>query len=102
MSLDKTRWIPSAENYLFNVEALSMVFRGKFIEYLGKAHAKGALEFPGTIAKYATHEGFSKLIRDLRSKDWVVFSKKTNPFAEKRERSSGDEFHRDTRGSGQI
>ena len=34
LSADKTRWIPSAENYLFNVEALSMVFRGKFIDYL--------------------------------------------------------------------
>jgi predicted Zn-ribbon and HTH transcriptional regulator len=79
LSPDKTKWIPSAENYLFNVQALSMVFRGKFIEHLGKAHAKGKLEFPGTIAKYATPEGFSGLIRDLRAKDWVVFSKK--PFA---------------------
>jgi hypothetical protein len=79
LSLNKTRWIPSAENYLFNVEALSMVFKGKFIEYLQKAHAKGQLDFPGTITQYATHEGFSGLIRALKSKDWVVFSKK--PFA---------------------
>ena len=79
LSADKTRWIPSAENYLFNVEALSLVFRGKFIQYLQKAHAKGELDFPGTIAKYATPEGFSALIRALRAKDWVVFSKK--PFA---------------------
>ncbi len=79
LSPDKTKWIRSAENYLFNVQALSMVFRGKFIEHLGKAYAKGKLDFPGTIAKYATPEGFSWLIRDLRAKDWVVFSKK--PFA---------------------
>jgi hypothetical protein len=37
------------------------------------------LKFPGNTAKYATHEEFSGLIKDLRSKDWVVFSKK--PFA---------------------
>ena len=79
LSPDQTRWIPSAENYLFNVEALSMVFRGKFLEYLGKAYTKGKLDFPGTIAKYATPDGFLGLIRDLRAKNWVVFSKK--PFA---------------------
>jgi len=56
-----------------------MVFRGKFIEHLSKAHAKGILDLPGTIAKYATPDGFSGLIRDIRAKDWVVFSKK--PFA---------------------
>lgn len=79
LSMDGKGWITSADNYLFNVQALSMVFRGKFIEYLQKAFAKGKLEFPGNTAKYATSEGFSKLIRDLRAKDWVVFSKK--PFA---------------------
>jgi hypothetical protein len=79
LSMDKKEWIPSADNYLFNVEALSLVFRGKYIEYLQKAYAKGELDFPGNIAKYATPEGFSALIRDLRAKDWVVFSKK--PFA---------------------
>ncbi len=79
LSTDKKKWIPSADNYLFNVEALSIVFRAKFIECLEKAYAKGELLFPLTTAKYATSEGFSGLIRDLRSKEWVVFSKK--PFA---------------------
>ena len=79
LSIDKTRWIQTKDNYLFNVEALSMVFRGKFIDHLEKTHAKGVLKFPGNTAKYATHEEFSGLIKDLRSKDWVVFSKK--PFA---------------------
>jgi predicted Zn-ribbon and HTH transcriptional regulator len=79
LSPEKTRWISSAGNYLFTVEALSMVFKGKFIEHLEKAYAKGELNLSGTLAKYATHEGFSALIGDLRAKDWVVFSKK--PFA---------------------
>jgi predicted Zn-ribbon and HTH transcriptional regulator len=76
---DKTSWIQTKHNYLFNVEALSRVFRGKFIEYLENGYAKGKLNFPGNTAKYATAEGFSGLIKGLRSKDWVVFSKK--PFA---------------------
>ncbi len=79
LSGDKTRWIPSSEKYLFNVEALSLVFRGKFIEYLEKARAKGELKFPGNTAKYASEEEFSSLIKALRSKEWVVYSKK--PFA---------------------
>lgn len=79
LSGDKTRWIQTKNNYLFNVEALSMVFRGKFIEYLKKAYSKGELEFPGNSAKYAADKEFSRLIKALRSKDWVVFSKK--PFA---------------------
>jgi predicted Zn-ribbon and HTH transcriptional regulator len=77
LSEDKTKWMATTENYLFNVEALSMVFRGKFIDYLKKA--KGELEFSGDTAEYATAEGFLKLIQRLRSKDWVVYSKK--PFA---------------------
>lgn len=79
LSADKTKWIPTAGNYLFNVEALSMVFRGKFLDYLKKAYAKGDIQFPGHTAKYATEEGFSELIKRLRSKNWVVYSKK--PFA---------------------
>ena len=79
LSEDKTRWTQTKDNYLFNVEALSMVFRGKFIDYFKKACAKGRLEFHGNTAKYATQEGLSELIRCLRSKDWVVYSKK--PFA---------------------
>lgn len=79
LSEDKTKWLPSADNYLFNVEAISIVFRGKFIDYIQKARAKSDLDFPGNTAKYATEKGFSELIRLLRSKDWVVYSKK--PFA---------------------
>ena len=79
LAADKASWIQTNNNYLFNVEALSLVFRGKFLEYLEKARAKGALKFPGNTAPYATAEGFSGLIQALRAKNWVVFSKK--PFA---------------------
>ena len=79
LAADKASWIQTNNSYLFHVEALSLVFRGKFIEYLEKARAKGALKFPGNTATYATDEEFSGLIQALRSKDWVVYSKK--PFA---------------------
>ncbi len=79
LAADKASWIQTNNTYLFNVEALSLVFRGKFLDYLQKAHAKGALVFPGGTAKYATVGEFSDLIQALREKNWVVFSKK--PFA---------------------
>lgn len=79
LSGDKTRWMQTKDNYLFNVKALSIVFRGKFIEYLEKAYAKGKLNFPGNTAMYAAAENFAGLMNDLKAKNWVVFSKK--PFA---------------------
>jgi len=79
LSADKTQWIKTNNTYLFNVKALSLVFRGKFLDYLEKAHAKDELVFPGNTETYATDEEFSALIKALRAKNWVVFSKK--PFA---------------------
>ena len=79
LSADKTSWLQTNNDYLFNVKALSLVFRGKFLDYLQKARAKGVLVFPGNSAKFETDEEFSCLIKDLRAKNWVVFSKK--PFA---------------------
>jgi len=35
------RWIPCKENYLFNQEALSLVFRGKFLDHFGRATQRG-------------------------------------------------------------
>jgi hypothetical protein len=38
------RWIPAKDTYLFNQEALSLVFRGKFIHSLKRAISKGKLD----------------------------------------------------------
>jgi hypothetical protein len=37
VSPDNSRWIPCKGNYLFNARALSLVFRGKFMERMKKA-----------------------------------------------------------------
>ena len=39
-----SRWIPCKEDYLFNQEALSLVFRGKFIDHLTRTIGKGKLK----------------------------------------------------------
>jgi hypothetical protein len=67
LSLDHSRWISARKNFLFPVQALGLVFRGKFLDLLKQACDKGKIE---TITQQA--------IKELRKKNWVVYSKK--PF----------------------
>jgi hypothetical protein len=76
---DGERWIAAAPRYLFPVRALSMVFRGKFLDALKQAYIHGVVTFPGTTAALGTPQGFATLNEQLCSKDWVVYTKK--PFA---------------------
>jgi len=46
------RWIPSKDTYLFNQEALSLVFRGKFIHSLTRAVRRGKLNFAGSYQQF--------------------------------------------------
>jgi hypothetical protein len=66
LSSDQRCWIKARRNFLFPVKALSMVFRGKFLDLLKKAGAKGKIETP------------SERLQELRKKNWVVYAKK--PF----------------------
>ena len=78
LSFDKSRWIPSKKKFLFDVTALSVVFRKKFINVLGIAFDKGQFVFPGDIAALATKRQFSRFIDSLWEHRWVVYCKK--PF----------------------
>ena len=78
LSFDKSRWIPARENFLFDVTALSVVFRKKFIGFIEAAFDKGQFVFPGEIATLATKRGFSRFIDSLWEHRWVVYSKE--PF----------------------
>ncbi|MFH1434779.1 MAG: IS91 family transposase [Pseudomonadota bacterium] len=79
LAADAESWLPSDETYLFPVEALSLVFRAKFIEALDLAFEKAEMVFPGQTAEYATPEGFDGLTARLWGKEWVVYCKP--PFA---------------------
>jgi hypothetical protein len=57
------RWIPCKENYLFNQEALSLVFRGKFIDQFRRATQCGHLNLKETD---------SHLKSKLYKHKWVV------------------------------
>ena len=64
VSEDKKRWFSVSNDYLFNEEALSRVFRGKFIERLERVRKTGALKFTG--------EAYGNFKNMLYSKNWVV------------------------------
>ena len=66
LSLDQSCWIKARRNFLFPVKALSMVFRGKFLDLLKQAGAKGSIEIT------------SERLKALRNKSWIVYAKK--PF----------------------
>lgn len=76
LSEDGKRWIESKKKYLFPVKALSKVFRGKFIELMGTAFQDQTLCFPKQMEPVDL--SFRMLTKQLRSKDWVVYSKQ--PF----------------------
>ncbi|MGH7644142.1 MAG: IS91 family transposase, partial [Gemmatimonadales bacterium] len=76
---DGTRWISAPPGFLFPVRALAAVFRGKFLDALRRAFAKGALVFAGSVAPLAEPAAFAAWLAQLRQPDWVVYAKR--PFA---------------------
>lgn len=78
LSIDQKRWSPARKNFLFPVKALSVVFRGKFLDLLTRAFARNKLLFVGQTACLANPVAFRLLINALRKKPWIVYAKK--PF----------------------
>jgi hypothetical protein len=78
VSDDWSRWLPCKNNYLFNQQALSLVFRAKFIDHMTNAYKSGKLHFPGSCAPYQSPQGFKQLIDQLYANKWVVYVK--NPI----------------------
>lgn len=66
LSEDGARWTPARNNFLFPVRVMGALFRGKMLDALEKAHARGHLDL-GAVNLQA-----------LRRKSWVVYAKR--PF----------------------
>ena len=78
LSPDGQRWLsPARKGFLFPTAALSKVFRGKYLDFLGAAHRDGELRLKAADGDDG-HE-FECLKTALRSHGWVVYSKA--PFA---------------------
>jgi hypothetical protein len=64
VSKDKKRWLPVKNDYLFSQEALSRVFRGKFMEKMEHVRKTGAIKF--------TSRAYGDFRNMLYTKNWVV------------------------------
>jgi hypothetical protein len=76
LSMDESRWISCKKEYLFPVDALKIVFRGKFMDYFKEANREKKLIFPGNTSKFADAMHFRRLEKDLYDKEWVIHIKK--------------------------
>ncbi len=64
VSKDLQKWMACKNDYLFNQDALSLVFRGKFIDRMTQACKNGKLKFADS--------SYKKLRNMLFTKKWVV------------------------------
>jgi Putative transposase len=78
LSPDGSRWVPSRERFFLPVRVLGKLFRGKFLAFLAAAFRKKKLHFAGELAYLKKPAAFDRLLRQLRSKNWVVYAKR--PF----------------------
>ena len=79
ISLDGSRWISSAQDYLLPVPVLSQMFRGKMLALLKAAHRQDRLQFFGPHATLADKAAFKTFLEPLYHIGWHVYAK--SPFA---------------------
>ena len=73
LALDHSRWIDaSSKNFFLPKRVLAEVFRGKFVDGLRKAHAKGKLHLHGRFAPLQRERDFKSFVRSLYRTKWVV------------------------------
>ena len=76
---EKDRWVPAHENFLFRVGSLAKAFRNRYIAKLQNIYNHNQLIFPGKTSETGTPDGFSNLLKTLKTKKWIVYAKR--PFA---------------------
>ena len=74
-SPDHRAWIRPRYRFFLPVEALSVVFRGKFVDALEHAHRNNKLCLPGALKPLRKEKAFRCFVRSLHQKDWVVYAK---------------------------
>jgi hypothetical protein len=75
LAADGSRWVSSNKKYLFPVEVMGALLRGKMMAALRALHARSVFaNFEG----FADPEAFDRLMARIAGKKWVVYAKK--PF----------------------
>jgi predicted RNA-binding Zn-ribbon protein involved in translation (DUF1610 family) len=76
LSPDRCRWVRCrGKRFLLSIEALSRLYRGKFLAYLTEAVRAGKLRFGGATAPLAEPSAFAAFRSEQRSKKWLVYAK---------------------------
>lgn len=91
LSLDGTRWVAAKKDFLFHVLVMGKLFRGKMLDGLRRAHARGQTK---GFDDFEDPEGFDRLMARLASKSWVVYAKPAFRGAEHVYRYLGRYTHR--------
>lgn len=75
LASDGSRWVPSGRKYLFPVEVMGTLLRGKMMAALRRLHAHGTFE---NFEDFADPQAFDRLMGKLARTKWVVYAKE--PF----------------------
>ena len=75
LAADGERWVASSSKFLFPLQVMARLFRGKVLCGLRRAHRRGELRLPDDLVESS---GFDALLETLFDIDWVVYSKR--PF----------------------
>lgn len=76
ISLETGRWKNCDQNYLLPQKILSIVFRGKLLNYIEKAHKKGLINYPITKEEHKYLNSVKSTLVQASRANWVVYTKK--------------------------
>ena len=72
---DGSCWIRCRKRFFLPVKVLRRMFRGKFIALLATAFRKKKLRFASALTPLKAPAAFDRFLRQLGSKNWVVYAK---------------------------
>ena len=75
LSPDGSRWVSCRPGFFLPVHVLGALFRGKYLALLGESHRQGRLVFHGKLRPLGDAGTFAALLREARSRRWVVYAK---------------------------
>jgi len=75
LTADGTQWRPSHPRFLFAVQALSQVFRGKYLAGLRRLQAKHRLHFAGESTELVAKEAWEAFLSQVQDRAWVVYAR---------------------------
>jgi len=78
LSFDKKHWIAVKNKYLFRVQSLAKEFRKRYLRKLENAYKQNKLKFYGRSSEFEAQKEFLQLIKTVKNKSWITYSKQ--PF----------------------